>query len=120
MKLIKLLLKTLLGLGFYTAGVLHFLREPNFTKIVPGYIPFKKEIVYISGVIEIIMGAYLIIKKPSESAKKLINTFLLGVFPANIYMARKGIPLGDKRLPKSALYGRLPLQFALIKLIKIL
>lgn len=118
MKLIKLLLKTLLGLGFFAAGILHFLREPNFTKIVPNYIPFKKEIVYISGVMEIIMGVYLIMKKPSESAKKLINTFLLGVFPANIYMARKGIPLGDKQLSKSALYGRLPLQFILMKLIK--
>lgn len=120
MKLIKLLLKTLLGLGFFAAGVLHFLREPNFTKIVPSYIPFKKEIVYISGVMEIIMGVYLIIKKPSEVAKNLINTFLLGVFPANIYMARKEIPLGDKQLSKSALFGRLPLQFVLMKLIRIL
>lgn len=120
MKLIKLLLKTLLGLGFFAAGVLHFIREPNFTKIVPCYIPFKKEIVYISGVMEIIMGVYLIMKKPSESAKKIINTFLLSVFPANIYMARKEIPLGDKQLSKSALYGRLPLQFVLMKLIRIL
>lgn len=114
----KIIVRMFLGLGFTAAGVLHFLREPNFTKIVPDYLPLKKEIVYISGVIELIMGIYLIFKKPSRLAKQLINAFLLGVFPANVYMARKEIPLGDKQLSKSVLYGRLPLQFVLMKIIK--
>ncbi|WP_414048985.1 DoxX family protein [Macrococcus animalis] len=118
MKVIQLLLRMVLGIGFFVAGILHFLREPNFTKIVPNYLPFKKEIVYISGVMEIIMGIYLVIKQPSSRAKRIINTFLVSVFPANIYMARKEMPLGDKQLPKSALYGRLPLQFVLMKVIK--
>ncbi|WP_414044453.1 DoxX family protein [Macrococcus animalis] len=113
-----MMIRIILGLGFTTAGILHFLRETNFTKIVPSYLPFKKEIVYISGVMEVMMGIYLIFKKPNEMAKNLINAFLLGVFPANIYMARKEMPLGDKQLPKSALYGRLPLQFVLMKVIK--
>ena len=33
-------------------------------------------------------------------------------------MARKELPLGDKEVPKWALYLRLPLQFVLIGLIK--
>ncbi|MGV2929069.1 hypothetical protein RW115_10710 [Macrococcus capreoli] len=114
----KTIARVLLGLGFATAGVLHFTREPNFRKIVPHYLPFKKEIVYISGVMEIVMGIYLVFKKPSDCVKQLINLFLLGVFPANIYMARKELPLGDKQLRKSVLYGRLPLQFVLMKMIK--
>lgn len=114
----KTILRILLGAGFTTAGVLHFTREQNFRKIVPAYLPFKKSIVYISGVMELVMGIYLMIKRPSDIAKQLINTFLLGVFPANIYMARKEIPLGDRQLSKSVLYGRLPLQFVLMKMIK--
>ena len=47
-----------------------------------------------------------------------INLFLLGVLPANIYMARKELPLGDKQVPKWALYSRLPMQFVLIALVK--
>lgn len=113
----KLIVRLLFGFGFAAAGVLHFLREPNFTKIIPGYIPFKKTVTYVSGVIEIVMGIYLIFNKPSERAKKLINSFLLAVFPANIHMATEQIPLGDKELPKSALYGRLPLQFVMMKMI---
>ena len=46
-----------------------------------------------------------------------INLFLLAVLPANIYMARK-LPLGDKQVPKWALYSRLPMQFVLIALVK--
>ena len=47
-----------------------------------------------------------------------INLFLLAVLPANIYMARKELPLGDKQVPKWALYSRLPMQFVLIALVK--
>ena len=50
--------------------------------------------------------------------EKGMNLFLLAVLPANIYMARKELPLGDKEVPKWALYLRLPLQFVLIGLIK--
>ncbi|UTH00151.1 hypothetical protein [Macrococcoides canis] len=114
----KSIIRMILGVLFTTAGVLHFLREPNFTKIIPSYIPFKKEITYITGIMEVIMGIYLFMKRPSTNAKKWINRFLLAVFPANVYMARKQLPLGDKQLSQSALYGRLPLQFVLMKLIK--
>ncbi|MEE1107183.1 hypothetical protein [Macrococcoides canis] len=114
----KIIIRMILGILFTFAGILHFLREPNFTKIIPSYIPFKKEITYITGVMEVIMGIYLCMKRPSVRAKKWINRFLLAVFPANVYMARKQLPLGDKQLSQSALYGRLPLQFVLMKLIK--
>ncbi len=114
----KFIIRMILGTLFTTAGVLHFLREPNFTKIIPSYVPLKKEITYITGIMEVMMGIYLCLKRPSVSAKKWINCFLLAVFPANVYMARKQLSLGDKQLSQSALYGRLPLQFVLMKLIK--
>ena len=41
-------------------------------------------------------------------------------FPGNIYMARKQLPLGNKSIPKWALYLRLPLQFILIAIVKII
>lgn len=111
-------LRFLLGLAFGTAGVLHFIRERQFRNIVPDYLPLQKTAVLVTGVIEIFFGIMLLIKRPASWLKKGINLFLLAVFPANIYMARKGLPLGDKELPKWALYSRLPLQFVLIKAIK--
>lgn len=114
----KLIVRFIFGVLFTIAGVLHFIREPNFTKIIPNYIPFKKQVTYISGVMEIVMGIYLIVKRPSTIAKKMMNLFLLAVLPANVYMARNNVPLGDKKLPKPVLYGRLPLQFILMRIIK--
>ena len=107
-------LRYLLGLGFGTAGVLHFINERQFRTIVPDYLPLQKTAVLVTGVFEIFFGIMLFIKRPTTWLKKGINLFLLAVFPANIYMARKGLPLGDKELPKWVLYLRLPFQFVLI------
>ena len=98
-------------------GILHFKHESRFRKIVPDYLPFRKSAVIISGLIEMIFGLLLIMSRPSQYLKKVINVFLLAVLPENIYMARKKLPLGDKQLPESLLYGRIPLQFVLIKVV---
>ncbi|ARJ26985.1 DoxX family protein [Staphylococcus lugdunensis] len=112
------LFRYLLGLAFDTAGVLHFTNERQFRNIVPHYLPLRKTAVLVTGVFEIFFGMMLLIKRPAEWLKKGMNLFLLAVLPANIYMARKELPLGDKEVPKWALYLRLPLQFVLIGLIK--
>ena len=72
----------------------------------------------VTGVFEIFFGIMLLLKRPANWLKTGINLFLLAVLPANIYMARKELPLGDKQVPKWALYSRLPMQFVLIALVK--
>ncbi|MCJ1655883.1 hypothetical protein MT340_003930 [Staphylococcus sp. NRL 16/872] len=108
----------LLGLAFGTAGVLHFTNERQFRNIVPDYLPLQKTAVLVTGVFEIFFGIMLLIKRPADWLKKGMNLFLLSVLPANIYMARKKLPLGNKQVPTWALYLRLPLQFVLMGLIK--
>ncbi|GGG96163.1 hypothetical protein E2558_10815 [Staphylococcus pragensis] len=108
----------LLGLAFGTAGVLHFTNERQFRNIVPDYLPLQKTAVLVTGVFEIFFGIMLLIKRPADWLKKGMNLFLLSVLPANIYMARKKLPLGDKQVPTWALYLRLPFQFVLMGLIK--
>ncbi|BGE81881.1 DoxX family protein [Staphylococcus petrasii] len=108
----------LLGLAFGTAGVLHFTNERQFRNIVPDYLPLQKTAVLVTGVFEIFFGIMLLVKRPADWLKKGMNLFLLSVFPANVYMARKKLPLGDKQVPTWALYLRLPLQFVLMGLIK--
>ncbi|TDM00914.1 DoxX family protein [Macrococcus carouselicus] len=103
------------GVIYMTAGVLHFLREPSFTNIVPPMFPFKKALVYITGVMEVGFGLLMIFKKPGSLFKLMIKLFLVAVFPANVYMAVKKISLRDKQLPPAVLWGRLPLQWFLIK-----
>lgn len=113
MKIVRIVLGTM----FSIIGLLHFKDEQSFRKIIPEYLPLRKTAVLVTGVVEIFVGIYLIIRKPSLKIKKLINLFLISVMPANIYMARKSLPLGDKQLPQWMLYARIPLQFVLMKTI---
>ncbi|EHJ06645.1 DoxX family protein [Staphylococcus simiae] len=112
------LLRYLLGIGFSAIGVLHFTSEPKFRNIIPKSLPLRKTAVLVTGVFEIFFGIALLVKRPAQWLKTAINLFLLAVFPANIYMAVKKLPLGDKQLPTWQLYARLPLQFVLIGIIK--
>ena len=47
---------------------------------------------------EILFGLTLLIKRPSQWQKNKINLSLLAISPANIYMAVKKSPLGDKTI----------------------
>lgn len=111
-------LRLVLGGLFSLAGVMHFVRSDAFTRIVPKYLPLRKTAVIVTGVVELIIGGVLFWKRPSQAFKRGINAFLVSVFPANIYMAHKQLPLGDYQPPKWALYSRLPLQFVLMALIR--
>jgi len=114
----KNIIRLLYGAGFLVAGIAHFTRSKGFKAIVPGFLPFKKAIVAVSGVIEIVYGVLLLLNRGTSFVTKTIPAFLAAIFPANVYMAVKNVPLGDKQLPKWALWGRLPLQWLLIKGVK--
>lgn len=114
----KNIIRLLYGAGFLVAGIAHFTRSKGFEAIVPGFLPFKNAIVAISGVIEIVYGIILLLNRGTSFVTKTMPAFLAAVFPANVYMAVKNVQLGDKHLPKWALWGRLPLQWLLIKGVK--
>ena len=97
----------------------YILREKDSSEILCLIIYlYKKTAVLVTGVFEIFFGIALLIKRPASWLKKGINLFLLAVLPANVYMARKKLPLGDKEVPAWALWLRLPIQFVLIGLVK--
>jgi uncharacterized membrane protein len=98
---------------FLAAGSLHFLRPRMYEAIVPDALaPRRREIVYASGVAELAGGAGLLHPRTSRAAGWWLIATLVGVFPANVEMAVH--PERFKRIPKSLLYARLPLQGAMI------
>ena len=54
--IIKIITIYIMGLLYITVGVKHFIDTDFFMTIVPPYITFKKEVVLISGLIEISLG----------------------------------------------------------------
>lgn len=101
---------TIFGI-FAGAGVLHLVRPKMWEPMVPPQLPAKKELVYASGVAEIIGGAAYLHKSTRSWAATYLVLLLVAVFPSNIYMAVE--PKFQRKIPggKAALMGRLPIQF---------
>ena len=95
-------------------GIRHF-QDPNFfVRIVPPILPFKLELVYISGAFEVIFGLLLLFPNMRYHAGYGLIMLLILVYPANIYLAMtNGAALDTTPL---IAWGRLPFQFVFIGL----
>ena len=110
-----ILLKWLVALGMGAVGALHFLQPQGFVAIVPTFLPRPLAIVYLSGVIEIVLGAALLFDRTRRWAAYGLIALFIAVFPANINMAINHIQLDPAApIPVWAMWARLPLQFVFI------
>ena len=100
--------------GFFAfAGTMHFVIPRSYEAIMPPSLPRHREAVIVSGVAEIAGGLAVLHPKAQRLARWWLLALLVAVFPANVHMALnpeqvKGLDL--KRVPRWALWARLPLQ----------
>ena len=74
---------------FYTiVGIKHFIEPDYFLSIIPPYLPFHIELVYISGFFEILFGLMILFPKYRYYGSIGLILLLIAVFPANIYLAQ--------------------------------
>ena len=112
MQKLKLILKYLFAIFFVLSGINHFIHTAFYVGIVPPYLPWPVLLVYLSGVLEIVLGVLLLVPKFSSGAAWGMMLLLIAVFPANIHMA-----INHHLYPEhsvTTLWLRLPLQFVLI------
>lgn len=106
--------RTLYGLLFLAAGIMHFVVPHYYEAIVPSYLPAHTTLVALSGVAEIAGGVGLLIPSLRSAAGIGLIALLIAVFPANLEMLRlyreRGVSSGSEAL----LWLRLPLQLLLI------
>ena len=103
----------LLGPVFIAAGANHFLNPNFYIKMMPPYLPLHRELVYLSGVFEILGGLGVLIPKTRKWAAYGLIALLIAVFPANLYMAMEPEQFADF-LSRKGLYMRLPFQLLFI------
>nr|MCW2728855.1 hypothetical protein [Aeromicrobium sp.] len=103
--------------AFVGIGVLHFVKPGPFENIVPKPLPYKKELVYASGVVEIATGAMMLNAGTRRLGGIGAVALLAAVFPANVQMAAD--VLRSRRAPawyKAGTIARLPLQAPMISI----
>lgn len=103
--------------AFIGVGVLHFLRPGPFIGIVPKPLPYKKELVLASGVVEIATGAMMLSSRTRRLGGLGAAGLLVSVFPANVQMTADA--LRSSRAPLYYKLGtilRLPLQAPMIRI----
>lgn len=103
----------LLLAGFFVAaGALHFIGPAFYLKIMPPYVPFALAMVYISGILEILLGLLVLPQKTRQAAGWGLILLLIAVFPANLHVALH--PEIFPGLPLWMAWARLPLQLLFI------
>jgi uncharacterized membrane protein len=116
--MLKTITRWLMAAVYLGAGVMHF-RDPwFFVQIMPPYLPWHWELVYLSGAIEIALGLLLLVPATARLAAWGVIALLIAVFPANIHMAMANVqfdppPAMGQPTPLMN-WLRLPLQLVLV------
>jgi len=97
---------------YILAGNSHFFITDYYLAIMPPKIPYHLQLVYISGICEIIIGLLLFPISTRRLAAWMLIAFLVAVFPANIQMTINYSNENNPQLWVSIV--RLPVQFLLI------
>jgi uncharacterized membrane protein len=105
------LLVSLYSLG----GLNHFLSANVYLQIMPAYLPFPKELVVISGLIEILLAALLLSPVTRKQAAWTIGLMLVAFLPVHIQMIVDApVRIGMITVTPALAWTRLALQPVLV------
>ena len=82
----KYILIIISSIFYVLVGIKHFIDPNFFLAIVPPYLPYHLELVYISGLFEILFGVMILFPKYRYWGSVGLILLLIAVFPANIYL----------------------------------
>lgn len=114
-RVFRVLAILLVAAYFLIGGITHFTNTGFYTAIMPPYVPYHLEVVWISGGFEILGAAGLLLNRTRLLAGYGLIALTIAVTPANIYMAMNPDLFPD--VPVMFLYLRLVLQVLLLWLI---
>ena len=116
MKYIKLITIYFMSISYTYVGVRHFIDPDFFLAIMPNYLPYHLELVYLSGIAEITFGILLLFKKTRTYAAYGLIILLVCVFPANIHLVESELSQSILGATKNQTIIRLPFQILFISL----
>ncbi|WP_444930970.1 hypothetical protein ACJJIF_04080 [Microbulbifer sp. SSSA002] len=103
-----------LGAAFIFFSIGHIVKTQGMVEMLPSWVPFRLALVYLTGLLEVVIGVALFVPKYQSPAAKIAIIIFVVFFPANIYAALNNIGLGGHQWGPVYLLIRGPLQLILI------
>ena len=95
-------------------GISHFTSTTAMVAMMPDIMPAKREIVYLTGIIELLAVVGLLWNRTARLASILLIVFFVAVLPANIAGSLKSVQFGGMEYGPLYLLFRVPLQIFFI------
>ncbi|HZG67531.1 MAG TPA: DoxX family protein [Herpetosiphonaceae bacterium] len=103
-----------LSLFFAVTSSGHFLQTAAMADMLPPVVPFRIEIIYLTGVLELLGAVGVWLPRLDRLAGLGLLLMMVGLLPANIYAAFNHVPFGGHELGPVYLLVRVPFQLFLI------
>lgn len=111
----KRVLLVLMGAFYVFAGAMHFRVPDAYLPMMPAYLPWHAQLIFVSGAAELLCGLGVLFPPTRKLAAWGTIALLVAVFPANIHVALHDVPLFGASQGAGALnWIRLPFQGVLI------
>ena len=98
----RAVLRWLLAAAFVAAGIGHFWAPDTLLAITPGWVPFPRQVIFLTGLFELAAAAALVTRPLRFWAGLALAIYAVCVWPANIKHAIEGIDVPS--LPSSWWY----------------
>jgi uncharacterized membrane protein len=95
-------------------GTAHFYKTQGMAMMLPDYLSYKSEIIYMTGVLELLGAIGILVPRLRRLAGICLILMLVGFLPANVYAAYKHVDFGGHAYGPKYLLFRIPLQLFFI------
>lgn len=103
-----------LSIFFAFTAIGHFIRTEQMAAMLPDALPYRVELIYITGVFEFFGALGIWFPSLAKTAGFCLIVLLVGVLPANIYSAFHRVDFGGHGAGPSYLLWRVPFQLFVI------
>lgn len=95
-------------------GTAHFYKTQQMALMLPDYLSYKSEIIYMTGVLELLGAIGILIPRVRRLAGICLILMFVGFLPANVHAAFKYVEFGGHAYGPRYLLFRIPLQLFFI------
>ena len=103
-----------LSLFFIFTAIGHFITTEQMAAMLPPAVPFRTELIYITGVLELLGAIAVWIPGLTRLTGLLLIVMLIGILPSNIYSAINRVDFGGHGAGPVYLLIRIPFQLFVI------